>query len=263
MDNDTSTTTDARPLTGDEQVDSILNAAQVQYENDIGNDLSESTPPTDPTAQRFRIKVGGEEQEVSLQELVSGYNRHSDYTRKTQELAEQRRQLEAMQRALFESDAMKALKAMAEKETGEFDPYNPDSMLEHLRKQVAEQLASMYRPVEEAYASETAKVKVRAFMDGKPEFQDDGFKAEVRDLLKVNQSLTLEDAYWIAKGKRDSTARSQAEEEAARYRKALAEAGLKVGTGSNVGQEVGPPKAVRERGAVAIAEWFARNKGSW
>lgn len=50
-----------------------------------------------------RVTVDGEEIEVPLKEAVSGYQRQADYTRKTQELAEQRRQVQfaqAIQQAL-------------------------------------------------------------------------------------------------------------------------------------------------------------------
>lgn len=45
--------------------------------------------------QTFRVKIDGQEQEVTLDELRSGYSRTQDYTRKTQALAEQRRAMEA------------------------------------------------------------------------------------------------------------------------------------------------------------------------
>jgi hypothetical protein len=45
----------------------------------------------------YAVKVDGDELEVSLDELVSGYSRHSDYTRKTQEIASERSQLAEMQ----------------------------------------------------------------------------------------------------------------------------------------------------------------------
>jgi len=41
----------------------------------------------------YAVKVDGEELEVSLDELISGYSRHSDYTRKTQELSSERSEL--------------------------------------------------------------------------------------------------------------------------------------------------------------------------
>jgi len=45
----------------------------------------------------YAVTVNGEEQTVTLDELVKGYSRQSDYTRKTQELSEQRKSIEANQ----------------------------------------------------------------------------------------------------------------------------------------------------------------------
>ena len=42
----------------------------------------------------YAVKVDGQDVEVSLNELLAGYSRQSDYTRKTQELATERKQLE-------------------------------------------------------------------------------------------------------------------------------------------------------------------------
>jgi hypothetical protein len=42
----------------------------------------------------YAVTVNGEEQTVTLDELVKGYSRQSDYTRKTQELSEQRKGME-------------------------------------------------------------------------------------------------------------------------------------------------------------------------
>ena len=42
----------------------------------------------------YSVKVDGEEIEVSLEELVSGYHRQSDYTKKTQEISEERKAIE-------------------------------------------------------------------------------------------------------------------------------------------------------------------------
>lgn len=48
------------------------------------DDEDEETDGDEP--QTFTVKVDGEEQEVSADELVKGYQRHADYTRKTQAL---------------------------------------------------------------------------------------------------------------------------------------------------------------------------------
>lgn len=43
---------------------------------------------------KYRVKVSGEETEVTLDELINGYQREADYTKKTQSLAEARKALE-------------------------------------------------------------------------------------------------------------------------------------------------------------------------
>jgi predicted ribosome quality control (RQC) complex YloA/Tae2 family protein len=45
-------------------------------------------------AQTYTVRVDGEEVEVTIDELLSGYSRTQDYTRKTMALADQRKSLE-------------------------------------------------------------------------------------------------------------------------------------------------------------------------
>jgi hypothetical protein len=45
--------------------------------------------------QKYRVKAAGEEREVTLEELVRGYQLEADYTKKTQTLAEERKSVEA------------------------------------------------------------------------------------------------------------------------------------------------------------------------
>ncbi len=45
----------------------------------------------------YAVTVNGEEQQVTLDELMSGYSRQSDYTRKTQDIAKERKQMEELQ----------------------------------------------------------------------------------------------------------------------------------------------------------------------
>lgn len=58
---------------------------------------AEEEPDEEPTQQpqTRRLKINGEEVEVTLEELEKGYLRQSDYTRKTQEAAELRKKLES------------------------------------------------------------------------------------------------------------------------------------------------------------------------
>tara|TARA_R100000315_G_scaffold7480_1_gene2435 strand:- start:413 stop:1348 length:936 start_codon:yes stop_codon:yes gene_type:complete len=49
---------------------------------------------TNETPQNYTVKVDGKDVEVTLEELQAGYSRQADYTRKSQVLAEQRKQME-------------------------------------------------------------------------------------------------------------------------------------------------------------------------
>ena len=58
-----------------------------ETEEDTQDDDTEEEP-------KYTVKVDGEEIEVTQEELLRGYMRQKDYTQKTQQLAEQRRQFE-------------------------------------------------------------------------------------------------------------------------------------------------------------------------
>ena len=64
-------------------------------------EVSEEEQPTLHT-----VKVDGQELEVTLDELVNGYSRQRDYTRKTQELSTLRKEVEQRQIELAEKDAI-------------------------------------------------------------------------------------------------------------------------------------------------------------
>ena len=61
-------------------------------------EASEHTDEREPEEEDlYAVTVNGEEQAVNLEELVKGYSRQSDYTKKTQELSQQRREMETLQ----------------------------------------------------------------------------------------------------------------------------------------------------------------------
>lgn len=87
-----------------QKLSALLNPKQETQEPDsipTEEPASESTEPeVTPEAQEepvptYKVKVDGEEVEVPLDELLKGYSRTSDYTRKTQQIAEQRKAAEA------------------------------------------------------------------------------------------------------------------------------------------------------------------------
>lgn len=65
----------------------------------VESDVSQSSEPpvldvTEYSDYRIPVKLDGEELKVPLSEAIAGYQRQADYTRKTQELAEQRQALQ-------------------------------------------------------------------------------------------------------------------------------------------------------------------------
>ena len=91
--------TEATPeLESNGQVEEVLDVVENLTEEQI--DLL----PVDEYGDKYvSVSVGGEDIKVPLKEALSGYQRQADYTRKTQELSEQRKQVQfgaALQEAL-------------------------------------------------------------------------------------------------------------------------------------------------------------------
>lgn len=88
-----------------ESFDPIVDDGQVEGEGEVS---FEETPvdyfDVDEYGDKYvKVTVDGEELQVPLKEAVSGYQRQADYTRKTQQLAEERRSVQfaqAIQQAL-------------------------------------------------------------------------------------------------------------------------------------------------------------------
>lgn len=78
---------------GDEVLEA--EASESEAESDEQTEVDEEAEEAPQSAQTFRVKVDGEEVEVPLDELLKGYSRTADYTRKTQAIAEARKQAEA------------------------------------------------------------------------------------------------------------------------------------------------------------------------
>lgn len=66
-------------------------------EADQPEDSDEVEDDEDDGDELFTVKVGDDEVQVTLDELINGYSRQSDYTRKTQAIAEQRRAVEELE----------------------------------------------------------------------------------------------------------------------------------------------------------------------
>ena len=63
-----------------------------EQEDELEED--EDADEAESNAQTFKVRSDGEDHEVSLDELISGYSRHSSFTKKSQALAEERKGFE-------------------------------------------------------------------------------------------------------------------------------------------------------------------------
>jgi hypothetical protein len=62
---------------------------------DDEEDGEDDSQPQETATETYRVKVDGQEIEVTRDELLKGYTRYADYTRKTQDIAATRQQIEA------------------------------------------------------------------------------------------------------------------------------------------------------------------------
>jgi hypothetical protein len=67
----------------------------VEYEADDSAEYDADEVQEEEPTPTYRVKVGKDELDVPLDELLKGYSRTADYTRKTQEIAETRKAVEA------------------------------------------------------------------------------------------------------------------------------------------------------------------------
>ena len=78
-----------------------VEATEDEVEEDVDSEVEETEEVEEE--QTFTIKAAGEEKEVTLDELKKSYQLGSDYTKKTQEVAEQRKVIEQEAKAIVEA----------------------------------------------------------------------------------------------------------------------------------------------------------------
>lgn len=211
--------------------------------------------------KHVRLTIDGQETSVPLSELTQGYSRQADYTRKTQELANQRKEAEAalqLQRA-FEANPGLTVQILAERQGVSVQEFlgmsqqqqnaaaqaavqNEDDYQDPLEQQLAESNRRL-QTLEQQIAQERADRELRSVIDGlKQQYQasDDDIRATVQQAMQLNlppQMLPmLYQATAFQKLQTQQQTRQQADQQRAAQeqarRQAAAAAGGVVGTGS-------------------------------
>ena len=91
----------------EDQDEELVDEEELEYDDE--EDGEEETEVEELEEQPvYRVTVDGNEIEVTQDELLNGYSRQQDYTRKTQELANQRKLIEQQAQELQQRDAIYA-----------------------------------------------------------------------------------------------------------------------------------------------------------
>ena len=72
-----------------------------EYEEEEEYDPESNRDAEGEETEVYTVMVNGEEMEVDIEELRNGYSRQSDYTRKTQEIAEERKKMEEAANVMY------------------------------------------------------------------------------------------------------------------------------------------------------------------
>ena len=83
------------------QADDLEETEETETLDDEQDELEEVDEP-----QLYTVKINGEEVAVTIDELQNSYSRQADYTRKTQELAQQRKTVEEQQSEVAKNEAI-------------------------------------------------------------------------------------------------------------------------------------------------------------
>lgn len=209
--------------------------------------------------------TGATEEKVSFSEVMKGASpevkallKHfqADHTRKSQEFARKQKELEDRAAVLSNSEFAKGLDDIANTEV-EFDPYDATSFEKRIEQEVAKRMQEMLNPLHEQVAKQEAVAAYEQFKTAHPDLEN--YKADVKAVLVANETMSLEQAYWIVKGKALEQASTQTAAELDSYKQAARDAGLKVG-GARRGSGNSVPDSVKKQGAYAVYRWLQANE---
>tara|TARA_R100001015_G_C4608418_1_gene163621 strand:+ start:100 stop:1119 length:1020 start_codon:yes stop_codon:yes gene_type:complete len=103
------------------------------FESVDGDNIEDTTEANSKAQEElYKVKIGDQELEVTLDEALKGYQRESDYTKKTQDLGDQRREIETQRDSLNkELEAVKSSRSQYEQQLTELTKHlNQDSNID-------------------------------------------------------------------------------------------------------------------------------------
>lgn len=172
-------------------------------------------------APTYTVKVNGEDSSVTLDELLSGYQRQSDYTRKTQDIA---RQAEALKRAAaiqeaFERNPREAMQALADAYGVDIAPTvaADDELLDPVERELRDlkqSLAQMQRTARHTELDNTISSLRETYGDFDEEsLFAHSLKTGIKDLRAAYRDMTYDDRVAEQRAAADAAAKQAAKRE--------------------------------------------------
>jgi hypothetical protein len=118
---------EGQPESESEEVESAETQDETEESSEEVEGEDEEYEEEAPRDEKFVVKVDGKEIEVPKDELIRGYQREADYTRKTQKLAEERKLVESeFQQVRGEREQYSQILGQLQQKLQEFEPPEPD-----------------------------------------------------------------------------------------------------------------------------------------
>lgn len=133
-------------------------------------------------------------------------NIRADYTRKTQDLARMRKEVEAAQEAVKRQSEGIVNGALANQlsnidEGAQYDLFDPEGMKAEIQRQAQLMLRDMLKPAQEEIQVTQRRLALQQFKAENPEMTDPAYRGPMIELLKTRPELKMEDAFYIVKAK--------------------------------------------------------------
>ena len=169
-------------------------------------------------------------------------NIRSSYTRKTQEIAEMRRELEAERSALHQqrqlavnNPYLEQAKAELEKQGDQpNDLYTEAGLQAEIKRQASLMLQEMMKPAQEQIQVEQRRMQLQQFKTEHPELMDNEYRLPVAQMLQDRPELKLEDAFYIVKAKVEAAKAKEEREQLAQQKSVRRRALKKTSSGKSV-----------------------------
>jgi len=167
-------------------------------------------------------------------------NLRSNYTQKTQVIAEMKKELEAermrfhaQRKLLTESEFAKEMERLAADDT-KHDVWDEEGRRKHIEQETAKRLNEMLAPLKREVAQQKRELELKDFKAKNPEIVEPEVRVKVARLLLDRPNLSLEDAYFITKAQMTTEENERLTERMKAKRQASRQALAATSTGRNV-----------------------------